>query len=481
MYKKLSLLQSLRKESALLSMTELKEQVMMDKKLITKIQEILKQENILEQNIEKYTKDRRGNLINGVSLVLLPETLIELQDLVKLLNQYQVPFAPQGGNTGLVGGTILSEGVLINLKKMNKLIEVDKENATMTVEAGMILQEAHNIAQEHGFLFPIKLPSIGECTIGGNIATNGGGVNVIKYGTTRHNVLGMEYILSNGELINDLHKLRKNNLGPDLSSLMIGSEGILGIVTKAVFKLYPLPKFHTSFLVSSEEIKKIMATFTALRENLFYNITTFEIIHKNAIALSLESLQSTIQVQGKWHALIELEGSDDYFINKALHIIEKQKVTFIHGKNKEEINQLWQIRKIIPDAQKKLGKSIKHDIALPISQMEKVLDYLFTYLTNNYPSLMPIVFGHVGDGNVHFNISQYQMDLEEFEKIKDIIKRQIIDIIMQHGGTFSAEHGVGLVNKKFMLKYKNENYMDILKKVKKVFDKKEILNKDKII
>ncbi len=453
---------------------------MMDKTFIHKTRNILKKENILEKNIEEYTKDRRGNLTSGVSLVLLPETLEELQSLIKIANQHNVPFAPQGGNTGLVGGTVLPEGVLINLKKMNKLIEVDQENATMTVEAGMILQKAHHIARKHGFLFPIKLPSIGECTIGGNIATNCGGVNVIKYGTTRNNVLGLECVLSNGTIINDLHKLRKNNIGPNISSLLIGSEGTLGVVTKAVFKLYPIPKFQTSFLVSSEKITTIMQTFTSLREDLFYNIVTFEIIHKHAINLALLDLQSKIKVQGEWHTLIELEGSDEHFIHKALDIIKKQKVSFIHGKSNEEINKLWEVRKTIPEAQKRLGKSIKHDIAVPISQIKKVVERIFQYLEHNHPNLMPIVFGHVGDGNLHFNISQNQTSEEEFEKTKDGIKQQIIDIVMQNGGTFSAEHGVGLVNKKFMLKYTNEDYINILKQIKKVFDKNEILNKDKI-
>ncbi len=454
---------------------------MMDKKFINEIHNILKKENILEQNIEKYTKDRRGNLANGVSLVLLPETLEELKNIIDLANKYNIPFAPQGGNTGLVGGTILPFGLLINLTKMNKLIEVDKENSTMTVETGMVLKKAHDIAEEHGFLFPIKLPSIEECTVGGNIATNSGGVNVIKYGTTRDNVLGMEYVLSNGEIIDDLHKLRKNNLGANVSSLMIGSEGTLGIITKAVFKLYPIPKFKTSFLIGAKQMSEIMEAFTTIRKDLFHNICTFEIIHKHAIAVSLLTTQNKIKVQGEWYALIELEGNDEYFINKGLDIIKKQNLDFIHGKTKKEINTLWEIRKNIPEAQKKLGKSIKHDIAIPISQMESVVNKVFEYLNSSHPTLMPIVFGHVGDGNLHFNISQHKTKEEEFEKIKDDIKQKIIDIVMQKGGTFSAEHGVGLVNKKFMLKYKKESYINILRRIKKAFDEKEILNKDKII
>lgn len=445
-----------------------------------------------QADMASYLAEERGLYQGEAGLVARPASTEEVAKVMALAFEHGIPVVPQGGNTGLCGGGVAHGGLILSLGRMNNIRETDPVNQTMTVDAGCILASIQDAADDAGFLFPLSLGAEGTCQIGGNLATNAGGTAVLRYGNARDLVLGLEVVTPDGRVWNGLKGLRKDNTGYCLKHLFMGAEGTLGIITGAVLKLFPKPKTRLTCMAATDGVPNILALFSRAQESFGDVLTGFELLSGFGMALvdkHIDGVRDPFQDRYESYALIELtspradEGMQDAleeFLGTAFE--EEIVLDAVIAASESQSNELWSIREGIPEAQKHEGGSIKHDISVPISKVGDFIAKASLAVEAEMGGLRVCAFGHIGDGNIHFNLTQPEgHDREAFMAEWPHFNRIVHDIVMDMGGSFSAEHGIGQLKTGEMNRYKSAVELDMMRAIKTALDPKGLMNPGKVI
>ncbi len=446
-------------------------------------------------DIEPHVTDRRGRYRGRTPCVVKPASTREVAEVVRICAAQGVPIVPQGGNTGLVAGGIPDQGgraVVVNLARMNRLRGLDPVNDTITVEAGCILQAVQEAAEDADRLFPLSLGAEGSCQIGGNLSTNAGGIQVLRYGTARDLVLGLEVVLPDGRIWDGLRALRKDNTGYDLKQLFIGAEGTLGIITAAVLRLYPRPTETVTAFAAVRDVAAAVALLGRVRAATGEAVTSFELIPRLALDFALAHVAGIDDPLGRrhpWYVLAELSaGAGNQGLGAALEAV----LAAAHddalvrdaaiAASGAQAQAFWRIREAIVEAQKFEGGSIKHDIAVPISAIAAFIETASQAVAALVPGIRPLPFGHIGDGNIHFNLSQPEgAEADAYLARWDQVRRAVYDIVVDLNGSISAEHGIGRANIEPNLRTKSEVEIDLMRKVKAALDPDNLMNPGKVL
>ena len=449
-----------------------------------------------DQDKESYLTDWRKRYSGKALAVLLPKTTDEVAKIVKLCAANYVAIVPQGGHTGFCGGATPDNSgkqVILNLKRMNHIREIDATNQTMTLEAGCILQTAQENAAAQDFLFPLSLGAEGSCMIGGNLATNAGGTNVLRYGNTRDLCLGLEVVTAQGEIWNGMKGLRKDNTGYDLRDLFIGSEGTLGIITAAVMKLYPLPISQWTTLVATDNIASTITLLTLFQKRATSLLTGFEMMTQESLALNekhFPQMANPLKGNPPFTVLIELSDHEsEEHVRKLLETILEEAFTAnlisdgVIANNLSQANAFWHMREHITLAQAEEGANLKHDITIPLSHLDSFIQETDSLMRQQYPGVRIINFGHLGDGNLHYNIAPpLGVDPKEFNLSHEkAIQELIYAQVERCQGSISAEHGVGQLKLGDLRAHKGEVAHDLMKGLKRALDPENILNPHKVV
>ncbi len=438
-----------------------------------------------------WRKRQQGKALYVVS----PQTTQEVAMVVKSCLAHGVSIVPQGGNTGLVVGSIPDESgtqVVLSMKRMKKIRHIDASNLSLTVEAGCVLQTLQEVAQSHGLLFPLSLGSEGSCTIGGNLSTNAGGTQVLRFGNARELCLGLEVVTAQGEIWSGLSALRKDNTGYDLKDLFIGSEGTLGIITAATLKLFPAPQSTLTALASTEDLEGCIRLLKLAHEHLSAGLTGFEVMNQFSLELvrtHFPNLAPPFE-SSPWCVLLELSDPQDsshaatLLENLLSAALEQGAVQdAIVSKSLAESKQLWHIRESITLAQAQEGLNIKHDISLPVSQIKSFVEHTDRALEELVEGVRLVNFGHLGDGNLHYNVQaprgfDHKTFLTQYEdKVNEIVYQQVKSL----GGSISAEHGIGSLKLKSLPNYKDAVALSLMRSIKKSLDPDNIMNPNRVI
>ena len=443
----------------------------------------------------RYLADER-DLFHGTSpIVLRPDSTETVSKIVRLCAEAGVGIVPQGGNTGYVGGaTPSADGsqVLLSLERMNRVRAVDPLDNTMIVEAGCILIAVQAAAAEVDRLFPLSLGAEGSCQIGGNLSTNAGGTQVLRYGNTRDLVLGLEVVLPDGRVWNGLNRLRKNNTGYDLKNLFIGAEGTLGIITAAVLKLFPAVKDKCVCWLAVPSPEAALKLLARMRAASGECVTSFEYIQRNCIDMVLAHVDGTtdpLEERYDHYVLCELtsarnEAGLQKLAESALEgAFEAEEV--LDGTiaaSEAQSAALWRLRETIPEATKKAGATIKHDVSVPVSIVPQFLAEATPLVEAELPGVRVTPFGHLGDGNIHYNLSQPEGgDAKAFLAESERINSLVHDLVHGLGGSFSAEHGVGALKKAELLAYQSPEAVELMRAIKAVVDPEGLMNPGKLL
>jgi FAD/FMN-containing dehydrogenase len=442
-----------------------------------------------------YLTDWRGRYRGSALAVVRPVDTGQIATVVEACSAAGVAMVPQGGNTGLCGGaTPLGSGcsVVISLSRMNRIVAVDAVNNAMALQAGCTLSAAQDAAAAVDRFFPLSLASEGSCEIGGNLSTNAGGVHVLRYGNMRELVLGIEVVLPDGRVWNGMRGLRKDNTGYDLKQLFIGAEGTLGIVTATVLKLFPRPRARATAWVAVPSPADAVTLLGRLQGACGDRVTAFEIVGRPALELVLRHFPSAkppLADPCDWAALVELTDCTDeaglsvLLENELENAWEKGIVVdAVVASNLAQIEALWALRDNISEAQRIEGVSIKHDIAVPVSRIPEFLQRAGTALLNVWPDLRIVAFGHIGDGNLHYNLSKSDaLGNEEFIARTPEVNRIVHDLVDELGGSISAEHGLGQLKREEITRYKSDIEIELMRTLKRTFDPRGLMNPGKVI
>ena len=447
---------------------------------------------------EPYTVDWRGRYSGRALAVAKPATVHELAAVVRWCAANQVPMIPQGGNTGLCGGATPDDAgsaLVIATSRLNAIRHVDTDNDTMVVEAGCILQAVQQAARDAGRLFPLSLAAEGSCTIGGNLATNAGGTQVLRYGNARDLVLGLEVVTPQGEIWNGLRGLRKDNTGYDLRNLYIGSEGTLGFITAATLKLYPLPVAQCTALLALRSIDDAVAVLSAARKGFGAMLTGFELIAGNCLhGVTRCYPEQRIPFEGDtanlpWYALLELSDSEseaharerfEYVLGECIEA--GLVVDAVVAENVNQSRALWHLRESIPLAEKAFGKSVKHDVSVSASRMSEFVETTNAALQAKFPGVEHVIFGHLGDGNLHYNVAPGSAYTEDgLLALQPAIHGLVHDQVHAFQGSISAEHGVGQLKRDYLPKYKDPVELALMRRIKTAFDPDGLMNPGKVL
>ncbi|RAI42296.1 FAD-binding oxidoreductase [Rhodoplanes roseus] len=439
-----------------------------------------------------YLEEPRGLYRGRTPAVLRPGTVDEVAAIMALATELGVPVVPQGGNTGLVGGQIPQSGeILVSTKRLDRIREIDPASSTMTVEAGVVLQAAQAAAAGVDRLFPLSLGAEGSCTIGGNLSSNAGGTAALAYGVARDLVLGLEVVLPDGRVWHGLNKLKKDNTGYDLRHLFMGAEGTLGVITAAVLKLFPAPRsIETAFLgLASPEAA--LALLGLVQERAGGSVTSFELLARICLDMALRhgtGLRDPLAGQHPWYVLIELssgarEGLRDLLEETlALGIEQGLIVDAVMAESLEHRNAFWRMREFVSDAQRYEGGSIKQDVSVPVAAVPDFIHAASAAVTALIPGCRPVPFGHLGDGNIHFNVSQpVGADKAAFLARWDEISNAVFAEVLSRGGSISAEHGIGVMKRDYLPRIKDPVAMALMRSIKATLDPKGILNPGKVV
>jgi FAD/FMN-containing dehydrogenase len=372
---------------------------------------------------------------------------------------------------------------------MNKILEIDKSNLTVLVEAGLILDNLKENLDKEGLYFPINLSSSGSCMIGGNIATNAGGINALKYGTMKDNLIGIEMITGNGTLLSNLSKMKKNNTGYDLKSIVSSSEGTLGMISKALLKIYPKPTDSFTFFVAYENLNLCIDSFKQIRNIYYDKLESAELIPNYSFEVCLKNNfinKHFFKTKNPWYVMYRLNlyenklNFQNIFENN-YPILDKFIKEILIPTSIEQENKIWKFRDDLVEAYKMEGKVVTNDISIPLDKIDIFFKTAASHLNKIPIEIKLHPFGHLGDNNIHFNMVLPNIeDLNSYIKIRDEIYLYINDLVQSYGGSFSAEHGIGQIKKDSLLKYKTSTEIEIMKNIKKIFDPKNILNDGKI-
>jgi FAD/FMN-containing dehydrogenase len=442
--------------------------------------------------VAAHLAEERGRFHGACAAVVRPSSTKEVAAVVRICAEAGLPVVPQGGNTGLVGGGVPYGGVVVSLARMNKIRAVDPLNRTITAEAGVILSELQDAASEAGALFPLSLGAEGSCRIGGNLATNAGGITVVRYGNARDMVLGLEVVLADGRIWEGLKGLRKNNTGYDLKQLFVGSEGTLGIITAAVLKLFPKPEAEETALAALPSVEAALELFQRCNAAAGDVLTAFEFFSRRCLDFCLAHVAGIGDPFADAHpayALIKLTSPRrTHALREALEgvladALEAEVVSdAVLAMSAAQAAQLWRIRESIPEAQKGEGGSIKNDVSVPLSQVPAFIARATAAVEAAMPGIRPVAFGHFGDGNIHFNLSQpVGHDRAAFLAEWDRFDRMVADVAAELGGSFSAEHGIGQLKRADMLRYKSDVELDLMRRIKRALDPHDIMNPGKVV
>ena len=442
-------------------------------------------------DLAPYCTDWRGRFSGSASCVVLPGSTEEVAAVVRACADAGTAIVPQGGNTGLCGGATPTGGeVVIALTRLNRIRAVDADNNSITVEAGCTLHAVKQAAREIDRLFPLSLAAEGSATIGGNLATNAGGVQVLRYGNARELCLGLEVVLADGRIWNGLRALRKDNTGYDLKHLFIGAEGTLGLITAATLKLFPRPRAHATAWVAVPDPAAAVGLLGRLRAAAGDNVTAFEIVGRPALELVLRHIPGARDpLAGKpaWQALIELSGARDDLaatLEQALQSAAEDGVVAdaAVASSEAQAAALWALRENVSEAQKIEGVSIKHDIAVPVSRIAEFIARADAALLAAFPQVRIVCFGHIGDGNLHYNLSRPDAQSNaEFIARTGAVNRIVHDLVHELGGSISAEHGLGQLKREEVLRYKSDTEMEMMRAVKQALDPRGLMNPGKLL
>jgi FAD/FMN-containing dehydrogenase len=464
---------------------------------LRRIREVVGEKGYLDDpgEMAPHLVDARELYHGRACAVLRPASTAEVAGVVAVCAEAGIGVVPQGGNTGYSGGAVPHEHggeIVLSLSRMNRVRAIDAANYTMTVEAGMVLADVQRTAAEAGRLFPLSLGAEGSCQIGGNLSTNAGGTAVLRYGNARDLVLGIEAVLPSGAVWDGLRGLRKDNTGYDLKHLFLGGEGTLGVITAAVLKLFPIPGHSVTALVALRDAPAALELLSRVRQASGDAVTTFEYLQRPCIDLVLEHIDGAVDPLTAPHAhyaLVELssggagEGPRGVFEEVLAGAYEAGLVLDAAiADSQAQAAALWRLRETIPEAQRHAGESIKHDISVPVSSVPALLEEGADLVRRAVPEARIIAFGHMGDGNVHFNLSQARDgDGAAFAARKGEVTPAMYDLVSSLGGSFSAEHGVGRYKREELVRYRSEVELELMRAVKRALDPRGIMNPGKVL
>jgi FAD/FMN-containing dehydrogenase len=448
-----------------------------------------------EADMAPYLTDWRGRFTGRALAVLLPSSTDQVAQLVAACAARRVPIVPQGGRTGLVLGSVpdaSGTAVVLSLRRMNRILELDALNRTITVEAGAILQQIQEAASRAGLLFPLSLAAEGSCTIGGNLSTNAGGTAVLRYGNTRDLCLGLQVVTPAGDVWDGLRGLRKDNTGYALRELFVGAEGTLGVITAAVLKLYPQPKASTTALVAMDSPERALSLLSLMQDQCGSSLTAYELMSDFCLRLVGEHFPHLPRPFVRSHpqyALLEVSSSESE--EHAVGLLEGAIEAALEGgladdavvaTSMAQSSGLWQLREHIPLAQASAGKNIKHDVSLPISQIGAFIATTDAQLSASFPGCQVVCFGHLGDGNLHYNVAPSEgVSHEAFLGNQAAINRIVHDSVVAFDGSISAEHGIGALKREDLQRYKDPVELNMMRAIKGALDPLGIMNPGKIL
>ena len=442
-----------------------------------------------------YLADWRGIYQGTASTVVRPANTEEVAAVVRVCAETRTPIVPQGGNTGMCGAATpdtTGHAIVLALGRMNRIVELDALNNTLTVEAGCILANIQEAAANANRLFPLSLGAEGSCQIGGNLSTNAGGINVLRYGNTRDLVLGLEVVLPDGQVWDGLRSLRKDNTGYDLKHLFIGAEGTLGIITKAVLKLFPRPHSSSTAFAAIGTVEAAVELLALLREHCGDRVSAFEIISRNCLDMVLRQIPGTrdpLPQAQPWYVLAELTDAlagstlrDDFEAALATGMERKLVRDATVAANQAQAQALWRLRENIPEASRIEGLVYRHDVSVAVSRIPEFIATASSALEANFPGVRIICFGHLGDGNLHFNAFVPGRDRSDAQaRAATDVNRTVHDIVRRLGGSISAEHGIGQSKRSELAHYKSEIELKLMRTVKAALDPHNLMNPGKVL
>jgi FAD/FMN-containing dehydrogenase len=439
-----------------------------------------------------YLVEMRNMFQGRTPVVLRPASVAEVAAILKLANATLTPIVPQGGNTGLVGGQIpLHNEIVLSLNRLDRIREVDPTSNTITCEAGVTLQHTREAAAAVDRLYPQLLPSEGTCTIGGNLSTNAGGTAALAHGIARSHVLGIEVVLADGRVLNNLNKLKKDNTGYDLKNLFIGAEGTLGIITAAVLRLVPRPRSVETAFVGVKSPEAALELLGVATEMTAGGVTSFEIMTRRGIDMVLEhaaGCRDPLASPHEWYVLIELSSQQRDGLRAVMEDVLAQGmerglvVDATIADSLEQAKMFWRIREMFGEVQRYAGGSIKHDVSVPVAAVPAFIKEAGEAVTALIPGARPLPFGHLGDGNIHYNVTQpVGADKAEYLKRWDDVNAVVFAVVKKYGGSISAEHGVGVVKRDLLPSVKDPVALDLMRTLKHTLDPNGILNPGKVL
>ena len=443
---------------------------------------------------EGFEIDHR-RLYRGRALaVLLPRSVEQIATLVRWCNLRRIALVPQGGNTGYCGGATPDESgsqLVLSLRRLNRIREIDAANFSMTVEAGCVLAVIQQAAEAAERYFPLSLGSEGSCQIGGNLATNAGGLNVVRFGMTRDLVLGIEAVLPDGSVLGGLKSLRKDNTGYDLKSLLIGAEGTLGIITAATLKLWPRMRSRATALLALSDPDGVISLLGLLREAAGERLSSFELLPRIAIELTtrfVEGVRDPLDRPYPWYILCELTSSGEEPLDELLQqtlstAIERSLVLDAVFATSERVRAaFWHLREHVPEAQRRAGPSLKHDISVPVASLPQFIREASQWVREQVSEGVLVCYGHAGDGNLHFNINRIDgASSEAFLAREPAIRRAIHDLVARYHGSISAEHGIGRLKREELVRYASPVALTTMRAIKRALDPNGIMNPGKLL
>jgi FAD/FMN-containing dehydrogenase len=444
------------------------------------------------QTLAPYLIEGRGLYHGRTSMMLRPGSVGEVQAILKLANETKTPLVPQGGNTGLVGGQIPFDGELIlSLTRLDNIRDVDAGSNTITCEAGVVLAKAQEAAAAVDRLFPLSLGAEGTCTIGGNLSTNAGGTGAVAYGIARDLVLGLEVVLADGRIMNLLSKLKKNNTGYDLRHIFVGAEGTLGIITAAAVKMFPRPRAVETAFIGLPSPAAAVTLLNLAQARVGGTVTTFELIVRDVIEFAIKhghGVRDPLAGKHPWYVLMEVASQHDEGLRESVEqlladagaqgLIEDATI----AASLDHAKAFWHMRHILPEVQKPEGGSIKADVSVPVASVPQFLEEASAAAKAIVPGCRPVPFGHLGDGNVHFNVSQpvgadQAQFLARWGEINDAVNK----VVLKYGGSISAEHGIGKLKRDSLAKVKDPVALELMRGLKRMLDPNGILNPGKVL
>jgi len=468
--------------------------MMMQDEAINAIRELLGPKGWIggedRRSLEPYLEEERGRYHGEAFGVARPETTEQVAAVVRICAEATIPIVPQGGNTGLVGGAVPHGGIVLTTERMTKIRNMDALNQTITAEAGVILADIQKAAEDAGALFPLSLAAEGSCRIGGNIATNAGGTNVLRYGNAREQVLGLEVVLPDGRIWDGLRGLRKDNSGYDLKQLFIGSEGTLGVITAAVLQLRARPSNRETALVAMESFEAAGQLLSGIRDSLGDDLTAAEVMGRVAVQSAFDHIPGIKDPFSETHEvylLVEAAGAGSDLRGRLESVLAEgmeagQASDAVIAETIGQAKDIWRIRETIPEAQKQIGGSIKHDVSVPVSRVAEFIKRGSELAEREISGVRVCAFGHLGDGNIHFNLSQPEdADKEQFLEKWERMNRIIHDLVAEMDGSFAAEHGVGAMKRNDLKRYRSEVEIDLMRRLKATLDPEGIMNPGKVL